>query len=46
MKLDMVNFTIGAVRPYVQQQSVAYEKEKFKELLKTQQGNVCCKWLI
>lgn len=39
MKLDMVNFTIDAVRPYVQQHSVAYEKDKFKELLKTQQEN-------
>lgn len=39
MKLDMANFTISAVRPYVQQHSITYEREKFSELLKIQRGN-------
>lgn len=39
MKLDMANFTISAVRPYVQQHSVMYEREKFSELLKIQKEN-------
>ena len=38
MKLDMVNFTIAQVRPYVQQHSVDYEKQKFKSLLELQKG--------
>ncbi|XP_013395437.1 T-complex protein 11-like protein 1 [Lingula anatina] len=37
MKMDMANFTIQQMRPYLQQQSVDYEKKKFQEFLKTQQ---------
>ncbi|XP_060087456.1 T-complex protein 11 homolog [Heteronotia binoei] len=33
MKLDMVNFTIQVLRPYLQQHSVQYERKKFQELL-------------
>ena len=38
LKLDMANFTIQQMRPYIQQQVVAYEQKKFKELLDTQKG--------
>ena len=38
MKLDMVNFTIQQIRPYLQSHSIEYEKSKFKELLKQQEG--------
>ena len=38
MKMDMANFTIQQIRPYIQQQSVEYERKKFQEFLKTQQG--------
>ena len=38
MKMDMANFTIQQIRPYIQQQSVEYERKKFLEFLKTQQG--------
>ena len=40
MKMDMANFTIQQIRPYIQQQSVEYERKKFQEFLKTQQGTV------
>lgn len=36
MKMDMANFTIQQMRPYLQQQSMEYEKTKFEEFLKTQ----------
>ena len=36
MKLDMTNFTIEQLRPHLQQQSVEYERTKFKEFLETQ----------
>ena len=36
LKLDMANFTIQQMRPHIQQQVVAYEQKKFKELLDTQ----------
>ncbi|KAG1675722.1 T-complex protein 11-like protein 1 [Nymphon striatum] len=36
LKLDMANFTIQQIRPHIQQHSIEYEKEKFKEFLKTQ----------
>ncbi|XP_046344828.2 T-complex protein 11-like protein 1 isoform X2 [Haliotis rufescens] len=36
MKMDMANFTIQQMRPYLQQQSVEYERNKFQEFLKTQ----------
>ena len=39
MKLDMVNFTISQARPYIQQHSVKYEREKFQLLLNTQKGS-------
>ena len=38
MKMDMANFTIQQIRPYIQQQSVEYEKKKFQEFLQKQQG--------
>lgn len=38
MKMDMANFTIQQIRPYLQQQSMEYEKTKFEEFLKTQRG--------
>jgi len=38
MKLDMVNFTIAQCRPYVQQHSIDYEKQKFRSLLEIQKG--------
>ena len=39
MKMDMANFTIQQIRPYLQQQSVEYERKKFNEFLKTQEGD-------
>ena len=38
LKLDMANYTIQQMRPYIQQQVVAYEQKKFQELLDTQKG--------
>ena len=38
MKMDMANFTIQQMRPFIQQQSVEYERLKFTEFLKTQEG--------
>lgn len=38
LKLDMANYTIAQMRPFIQQQVVAYEQKKFKELLDTQKG--------
>ena len=38
MGMDMANFTIQKIRPYIQQQSVDYERKKFAEFLKTQTG--------
>ena len=40
VKMDMANFTIQQIRPYLQQQSVDYEKKKFKEFLEAQKGNL------
>ncbi|OWF42739.1 T-complex protein 11-like protein 1 [Mizuhopecten yessoensis] len=37
MKMDMANFTIQQIRPYLQQQSVEYERTKFQQFIKTQQ---------
>jgi hypothetical protein len=43
LKLDMANFTIQQMRPHIQQQVVAYEKKKFKEILESQKGiSFCC----
>lgn len=36
LKLDMANYTIQQMRPHIQQQVVAYEQKKFKEVLETQ----------
>lgn len=36
MKLDMANFTIQQFRPHIQQHSVEYERQKFKEFLDMQ----------
>lgn len=36
MKMDWTNFTIEQVRPLIQQQSIDYEKKKFKEFLESQ----------
>ena len=38
LKLDMANYTIQQMRPYIQQQVVSYEQKKFKELLDTQKS--------
>jgi len=38
----MVNFTIAQFRPYVQQHSVDYEKQKFRSLLEIQKGVAGC----
>ena len=46
MKMDMANFTIQQIRPYLQQQSVEYERKKFNEFLKTQQGEHACTGLL
>src|SRR5687767_9280351 len=36
MRLDMANFTITQMRPHIQQQSVEYERKKFREFLESQ----------
>ena len=36
MKLDWTNFAIEQIRPHLQQQSIDYEKKKFKEFLESQ----------
>merc|ERR1719383_219046 len=36
MRIDMANFTIQQMRPFIQSQSVEYEKSKFADFLKTQ----------
>ncbi|XP_015977715.2 T-complex protein 11 X-linked protein 2 [Rousettus aegyptiacus] len=36
MKMDMVNYTIQSLRPYLQEHSVQYERAKFQELLDKQ----------
>lgn len=38
LKLDMANYTIQQMRPHIQQQVVAYEQKKFKELLDSQKS--------
>ena len=42
MKLDMANFHIQQARPLIVDQSVDYEKKKFKEFLAIQVG----KWSV
>lgn len=34
----MANFALESLKPHMKQQSVEYERNKFEELLKTQQG--------
>ena len=46
LKLDMANFTIQQMRPHIQQQVVAYEQKKFKELLETQKGKALSSGLL
>ncbi|KAJ8311036.1 hypothetical protein KUTeg_011420, partial [Tegillarca granosa] len=38
LKMDMANFTIQQMRPYIQQHAVEYERKKFQEFIKTQEG--------
>ena len=38
MKMDMANFTIQQIRPFIKQQSVQYERKKFADFLKVQEG--------
>lgn len=46
MKLDMTNFTIEQLRPHLQQQSVEYERTKFKEFLETQSSKFISLFLL
>lgn len=48
MKLDMANFTIQQARPLIMNQSVEYEKIKFKEFLEKQEDGLAKtrEWLI
>ncbi|KAI0209793.1 T-complex protein 11-like protein 1 [Lamellibrachia satsuma] len=39
MKMDMANFTLQQIRPYIQKQSVEYEANKFKQFLQSQDEN-------
>ncbi|XP_061488342.1 T-complex protein 11 homolog isoform X3 [Rhineura floridana] len=47
MKMDMANFTIQRLRPHLQEHSVQYERNKFKELLNKLPGSLTCttEWL-
>jgi hypothetical protein len=36
MKMDWANFAIQQIRPHIQQQSIDYEKKKFKDFLESQ----------
>ncbi|XP_008051314.2 T-complex protein 11 X-linked protein 1-like, partial [Carlito syrichta] len=47
MKMDMVNYTIQNLRPYLQEHSVQYERAKFQELLDKQPNllDYTTKWL-
>ncbi|XP_006166128.1 T-complex protein 11 X-linked protein 2 [Tupaia chinensis] len=47
MKMDMANYTIQSLRPYLQEQSVQYERAKFQELLDNQPNllDYTKKWL-
>ena len=47
MKLDMANFHIQQARPLIVDQSVDYEKKKFKEFLAIQvhREMECCLWV-
>lgn len=41
MRRDMANFTIKQIRPYIQQNSIDYERKKFSEYYETQKGKLC-----
>ena len=41
MHLDMANYTIQQMRPYLKEQSVTYERKKFEEFLIKQEGMIC-----
>ncbi|KAM7338607.1 hypothetical protein ACRRTK_002091 [Alexandromys fortis] len=47
MKMDMMNYTIKNIRPYLQEHSVQYERAKFQELLDKQPNLLDCtiKWM-
>ncbi|XP_069319436.1 T-complex protein 11-like X-linked protein 2 isoform X2 [Eulemur rufifrons] len=47
MKVDMVNYTIQSLRPYLQEHSTQYERAKFQELLDKQPNllDYTTKWL-
>ncbi|KAA0187029.1 T-complex protein 11 [Fasciolopsis buskii] len=38
MHMDLANFTIAQMRPYIRQQAVTYERSKFAEFLEVQQA--------
>ena len=40
MHLDMANYTIQQMRPYLKEQSVTYERKKFEEFLIKQEGMI------
>lgn len=48
MRLDLANFTIAMIRPSIVAMSVEYEKEKFAEIVKTNQYSLSCtkEWLL
>ncbi|XP_059105914.1 T-complex protein 11 X-linked protein 2-like [Peromyscus eremicus] len=47
MKMDMMNYTIKSIRPYLQEHSIQYERAKFQELLDKQPNLLDCttKWM-
>ncbi|XP_068818360.1 T-complex protein 11-like X-linked protein 2 isoform X4 [Capricornis sumatraensis] len=47
MKMDMVNYTIQSLRPYLKEHSIQYERAKFQKLLNKQPNLLDCttKWL-
>lgn len=38
MKMDMANFQLQALKPQLLQQSIEYERTKFKQYLETKPG--------
>ncbi|XP_021484766.1 T-complex protein 11 X-linked protein 2-like [Meriones unguiculatus] len=47
MKMDMINYTIKSIRPYLLEHSIEYERAKFQELLDKQPEFLDCtiKWM-
>ena len=43
MKMDMANFTIQQIRPFIKEKSVEFERKKFEDFLKTQEGKMSLK---